>query len=240
MKAWILYRLKQGILLSSVCIGFFGCASDPGNKNYLSEPNLPITGRIDKAQSDTTISTLGTNVLAFGRVRWIENGVERTDYRSGWGWNLWFPYIQSPDDQSGVFVIEKDGSFTWKVPKGQYIIHQSELRDPWDGMHYLPNNKFVFDTNRSANAVCLGTMVIEISSSRDVIGGIRFKEQRIRIDDDCEALSQQFHSRYPDPNFVETKSLMQYNPNMPIPKNIKNFNSFKGIFQSIYPSLMLH
>lgn len=240
MKRWKFLRIAQSMVFCAVCITFFGCASDPGNKNYLSEPNLPISGRVDKAPADTNLSTLSTDVLAFGRVRWIENGVERSEYRSGWGWNLWFPYIQSPDDKSGVLVIEKDGSFTWKVPRGQYIIHQTELRDPWDGMHYFPYNKFTFDTNRSANAVCLGTMVIEISSSRDLIGGIWFKDRQVRIDNDCETLSRQFHSRYPDPNLTETTSLMQYNPNLSLPQDLKDFNTFKGIFKALYPAFIMH
>lgn len=238
MKNWIFTHTLHLILLSSVMFGIFGCASDPGSKNYFSDPNLPIRGRVDKAPSDTNASSLGSDVLVFGRIRWIENGVERTEYRTGWGWNLWFPYIQSPDYRSGIFVIEKDGSFTWKIPKGLYIIHQTELRDPWDGMHYLPYNKFVFDTNRPANAVCLGSMVVDVSSSRNLLGFYLFKDQRIRIDDDCEVLSQQFHSRYSDPNFVETKSLMRYDPNISIPSDIENFNTIKGIFKALYPVLM--
>lgn len=240
MKEWMVNYAKQGIILSIICIGLFGCASDPGNKNFLSDPNLPIRGRIDKAPTDTNLSTLGTSVLAFGKVRWIENGVERTEYRSGWGWNIWFPFIQSSNDKSGIFVIEKDGSFTWKIPQGLYIIHQTEIRTGWDGIHFFPYNKFVFDTNSSANAVCLGSMVVNISSSRDLIGSYWYKDQHIHIDDECEALTRQFHSRYPDPNFVEKKSLMRYEPNISIPKDLEKFNTFRGIFKSIYPALMIH
>lgn len=237
MKPFRFQALLRTALACSIGLFLYGCASDPGNKNYLSEPNLPITGRIDKAPADITPAALESNVLAYGRVRWIENGEERTDYRSGWGWNLWFPYIQSPNDKKGVLVIEKDGMFTWKVPKGLYIIYQTELRDAWDGMHYLPNDKYVFDTNRSADAVCLGTLVIEQSSSRDMIGGAWLKNRRIHVENDCKALSRQFHSRYPDPNFTETTSLIQYNPDIAIPEDIKRYNEFKSIFQALYPIL---
>lgn len=235
MRRAILQRAVSGLWLGTAAIAFFGCASDPGNKNYLSEPNLPITGRIDMAPTDTSASTLGSDVLAFGRIRWIENGVERTEYRSGWGWNIWFPYIQAPDDRIGTFVVEKDGSFTWKVPKGYYIIYQTELRDPWDGMHYFHQDKFTFEVDLSANAVCLGTLLIETSSSRDLIGGILFKDQHVRIVDDCDTLSAQFHSRYPDPNLVESTSLLRYDPNIPIPKDLKLIKTFKNIFKAVFP-----
>lgn len=214
-----------------------GCASHPGNANYLSEPNLPIRGRIDKAPVETKASTLESDVLLFGKIRWIENGNERNEYRSGWGWNIWFPFYRMEDGESGLFVIEKDGLFFWRVPKGSYLIHRIEWRDAWDGLHFL-NSKVAIDATKEEKALCLGTLTFDIQSSRNTIGGLVPKNIKGDVEDNCDALEQQFHTQYRDSGLKTSTSLMRFNPNLPIPENIKDMNRFKDIFRSLTPGLM--
>lgn len=190
-------------------IGLGGCAVNQNGLNYLTEPNLPITGRIDVAPSDTEAYSLAQEVLAFGRVRWFENGVERMEYRSGWGWNIWFPYEQSEVRHSGLFVVERDGTFTWRIPRDFYTLTSIRWREPVDGLHAYSQHNILFDTRGTSNSICLGTLNIYLNAKRDLIGGLWIQEMELRIDDDCTALSEQFHARYPDPRFSDSKSLMR-------------------------------
>ncbi|NNM80415.1 MAG: hypothetical protein HKM01_08175 [Gallionella sp.] len=217
--------------------GMSGCVSEPGHNNYFSEPNLPIHGRIDKAAEDTMAASLGADVLVFGRIRWFDNGEERTEYRSGWGWNVWLPFFRTQDKQFGLFVVEKDGTFTWRIPRGVYISNRLRWRDPWDGVHFI-NPSVAFEATDGANALCLGTLAVGLGSKRDIIGKLLIKSVQVRIDDDCETLSQQFHAKYTDPNLVAAKSLMRFDPRMPIPKELEERSNMQDFGLAISRSLM--
>lgn len=195
-------------------IALGGCAPEPRRMNYFSEPNLPITGRIDRAPPDTTIQTLGSDVLVFGRLRWIDNGEERTDYRSAWGWNVWLKFVQIEHLDFGVFVVEKDGQFTWRIPPGSYLLNRAGWRDPVNGLHwFLPLLRF--DARRGeADALCLGTLVIDPHSRKDALGGRYSGGIGIRVDDDCDRLAERFRSRYPGSEWRVGKSLLVFDPQL--------------------------
>lgn len=223
--------------LGAAVAGISGCASEPGHNNYFSEPNLPIRGRVDKAPADTTAASLGSDVLAFGRIRWFDNDEERTEYRSGWGWNVWLPYFRTQDDQTGLFVVEKDGSFTWRIPRGSYIFYRIGWRDPWDGLHFI-DPKVAFEATDGAQALCLGTLVVKLKSKRDFIGGLWVKSVKIRVDDDCDSMSLQLHRRYTDPNIVEAKSLMRFDPKVHIPKELEERIRMEDFGRAMIPGLL--
>lgn len=227
--------LKIGAALSVVLAG---CASEPGHMNYLSEPNLPITGRIDKAPESLTPENLGSDVLVFGRLRWIDNGQERADYRSGWGWNVWLRFFRDNPMQNGLFVVEKDGQFTWRIPRGSYTYYQIGWREVSDGLHYL-EPKVRFETGNGINAICLGTLMVDISTKRDVLGGHWIKNVGIQVDDDCDRLSERFKTRYPSGEFLLGKSLMTFDNKLEIPKSYKLRNSLIGISRALNPNLFL-
>ena len=224
--------------LAALCLVIAGCASEPGQMNYLSEPNLPITGRVDKAPESLTADTLGSDVLVYGRLRWIDNGEERTDYRSGWGWNVWLRYFRDYPERSGLFVVEKDGQFTWRIPRGTYTVYQLEWREVSDGMHYLVP-KLRFEPPASANAVCLGTLLIDIRSKRDVIGGHWVKNIGIQVDDDCDRLGARFATHYTDSKLVAGKALMRFDAQMQIPRSLQNRNALLGISRALNPNLFM-
>ncbi len=225
------------IYLIVLALGASGCASEPANKNYLSEPNLPIRGRVDRAPTDISATTLGADVLVYGRFRWFENDEERTEYRNSWGFNIWLPYYRFQDEQTGLFVVEKDGTFTWRIPKGSYIFYQIAWFDAWDGRHSLAP-KVTFDAATEAQALCLGTLVAKLKRHRDLLGKIWIEGLSVRIDDDCDALSLQFRAKYHDSNFLESKSLMQFDPQMQLPKELDERNKMENIFRAISPGLM--
>jgi hypothetical protein len=220
-------------------LGFLliGCASEPGHMNYFSEPNLPITGRIDKAPENIQAKELGGDVLAFGRLRWIDNGQERQDYRSGWGWNVWLRYFRESSSDMGLFVVEKDGQFTWRIPQGSYVYYQVGWRDPAIGLQYLvPKVRFNVRTN--ANAVCLGTLIIDITTKRDLFGGHWLRNAGIQVDDDCDLLAERFQSLYKDKNLVVSKSIMEFDEHLRLPKSFEARNSLIGILRTLNPNLV--
>jgi hypothetical protein len=230
-------RWLPAVLLSTVVAGLSGCASEPGQKNYLSEPNLPIHGRVDKAPENTTAASLESDVLAFGRIRWFDNGDERTEYRSGWGWNVWFPFYRIQDDGVGRFVVEKDGSFTWRIPRGSYILNRIGWRDAWDGLHAIYDPRVAFEATDTSKAICLGTLVVNLKSKRDIIGKLLVKNVQLRVDDDCSSLALQFHAKYADPDLVEAKSLMRFDPDMRIPEKLQERNKMDDFWLSV-PGLL--
>lgn len=237
MLSLFLRRLVWIVSIHAITFVFFGCASQPGQPNYFSEPNLPISDRIDKAAENTTAASLGQDILVYGRLRWLDNDEERTEYRSTWGWNVWFPYFRTQDAQSGRFFVEEDGSFTWRIPKGSYLFYRIDFRDAWDGMHYV-EPKVSFEATNSAQAICLGTLVINLKSRRDLIGKLWINGLQIRVDDECDALSTQFHAKYTDPSIVDAKSLMRFDPNMAIPAELQRRNQIGDLFRILTPGLM--
>ncbi|OIR10468.1 hypothetical protein GALL_77800 [mine drainage metagenome] len=230
-------RWLSAVLLSAVVGSLSGCASEPGQKNYFSEPNLPIHGRVDKAPENTTAASLESDVLAFGRIRWFDNGDERTEYRSGWGWNVWFPFYRIQDDGVGRFVVEKDGSFTWRIPRGSYILNRIGWRDAWDGLHAIYDPKVAFEATDTSKAICLGTLVVNLKSKRDIIGKLLVKSVQLRVDDDCSSLALQFHAKYTDPDLVEARSLMRFDPDMRIPEKLQERNKTDDFWLSV-PGLL--
>ena len=202
--------------ISIVSLVLVGCSSEPGHMNYLSEPNLPITGRIDKAPENTLAQTLGSDVLVFGRLRWRDNGEERSDYRSGWGWNVWLRYLRDNGRDIGLFVVEKDGQFTWRIHQGSYTYYQVGWREPSNGIQYLVS-KVRFDAKNDADALCLGTLTINITTSRDLVGSHWLRNAQIQVDDDCDLLTNRFRSLYKDKDIVVGKSLMQFDENLRMP-----------------------
>lgn len=222
---------------AALTVVIVGCASEPGQMNYFSEPNLPITGRIDKAPETITAESLGSDVLVFGRLRWIDNGQERTDYRSGWGWNVWLRYFRDDGNNYGLFVVEKDGQFAWRIPRGSYTYYQAGWREVSDGLHYLVP-KVKFDTHSNSNAICLGTLLIDITTKRDVIRGHWLKSVGIQVDDDCDQLSERFKTHYTDRNLILGKSLMRFDEKLRIPKSFETRNALVGAARALNPNLL--
>lgn len=229
---------RLGLYASSiVSFALLGCASEPGQMNYFSEPNLPITGRIDKAPENTLAQALDTDVLVFGRLRWIDNGEERHDYRSGWGWNVWLRYFRDDGSNTGLFVVEKDGQFTWRIPKGSYTYYQVGWREPVNGLQYLAP-KVRFEARKDFHALCLGTLLVEITTKRDLVGSHWLRSAQIQVDDDCDRLTDRFRSLYKDKDIVVGKSLMQFDEKLRLPKSFETRNSLTGVLRVLNPNLM--
>ena len=194
--------------------------------------------KIDIAQSDITVASLKGDALVYGRIRWIENGKVRSKYKHAYGWNIWPQFLRLDDMEEGALSVEDDGTFTWKLPRGDYIFHQIYWFDSWDGRHrFTP--KVAFHIPNGANAYCLGTFVINLKGKRDLIGGLWVKSVKIHIKDDCVSLDDQFRSRYRDPDLKIAKSLMIFDQHMPDrPNSLKEKDELQDFIRAITPGLM--
>lgn len=242
MKIAVCHRLTQGrripargwlsnfllfVLLLVLFYLFSGCAA-----------NMEKGGQTAISPSNTTAALLGNEALAYGRIKWIQNGEERTEYKHSFGWNIWPKYLRLNDMVDGSLNVNEDGTFTWLLPKGVYIVHQIHWFDSWDGLHrFTP--KVAFLVPDYANTYCLGTLVIDLRTKRDIIGGLWVKGIKIRIDDECVAMVHEFRSRYSDPDLHHAKSLMIFDPDVPDrPHELEGRDKAQDFIRNIIPGVM--
>jgi hypothetical protein len=223
----MLNAYRAGIVCLSLAIFLVGCGG----------VFAPVR-RIETAPLETTAVSLGDSALVYGRIRWIENGEERTEYKHSYGWNIWPQFLRIDDMESGALSVEADGSFAWKMPRGTYLFHQIYWFDSWDGQHRL-TPKVAFQIPVDANAYCLGTLVISVQGKRDIIGGLWLKGVKVKIEDDCEDRDRQFRTRYRDQDLSIAKSLMIFDPRMPKrPEQLEEKDKFQDFIRAITPGLM--
>ena len=190
------------------------------------------------APQNITEAELDKEVLFFGRIRWIENGVERTDYKSTFGWNISAQYYRIDDEENGSIGVDENGYFTWRLPKGTYLAYQLRWFDSWDGLHRLPL-RLAFQAPQIQKAYCVGTLIVNIQTKRDLIGGLWIKHWELDINDSCDQDLKWFQSHYVNLKIPIEKSLLVYNPG--IPDNIQDLEQKErlgDIMRAIYPLFM--
>ena len=185
-----------------------------------------------------TETDLNKDVIFFGRIRWIENDVERTDYKSTLGWYISPHYYRIDDEENGTLEVNKNGYFTWRLPEGTYLAYQLTWFDSWDGFHHLPL-RLAFQAQQAQKAYCVGTITVKLQTKRDLIGGLRIKHWELDLNDSCEQDLKWFQARYVNLKIPIEKSLLVYNST--IPSNIKVLErkvKFEDFMRAIYPLFM--
>ncbi len=142
--------------------GLFGTA-------LLATGGCETAGNIDSAEEYVQSRSAGDDTLVFGRLRWIENGSERTVQNDIFGWSV-SPRLKRLEDRR-VFNTEIDagGAFLWDLAPGTYIIDRINYRDPMTG-NYLLVPKVAFVVPRTESAVYVGTLRADVVTSRDLLG----------------------------------------------------------------------
>ena len=218
--------VKLFLLLAAVLVALTGCAS-----TSLVEP----IGTINSAPTGITNAELNKDILVFGRIRWIQNGEERNDYYSAYGWNIWPKYFRVEDESNGILGVNNDGRFAWQLPKGTYIAYHLRWFDSWDGLHRLPL-RLAFQVPEPQKAYCIGTIIVNLTAKRDLIGGLWIKGWDIDLDDSCEQDSKWFQQHYSNLTMpIETTPLV-YDPD--IPDNIQGLErkeNMADFIRAIYP-----
>ena len=171
-------------------------------------------GTLPTAPSELTNTELGNDALVFGRVRWIQNGEERNDYRSAYGWNIWPEYFRTDDGKNGTLAVTEDGTFTWQLPVGTYLAFQLRWFDVWDGPHRIPL-RLAFRVPEAQHAYCIGTIIVKLDAKRDLIGGLWIKGSELVLENTCETDQHWFASRYANLALPMRKSLPVYDPAIP-------------------------
>ena len=214
------------LLLVVVSTVLSGCSS-----TSLVEP----IGTINSASQGITQAELKNDVLVFGRIRWIQNDEERTDYHSAYGWNIWPKYFRIEDESNGTLGVDNDGRFAWQLPKGTYIAYHLRWFDSWDGLHRLPL-RLAFQVPKPQKAYCIGTISVNLTAKRDLIGGLWIKGWEIDLDDSCEQDSKWFQKHYPNLTIPIEPSPLVYDPD--IPDNIQGLErkeNMADFIRVIYP-----
>ena len=218
--------VKLFLLLATVVVALTGCAS-----TSLVEP----IGTINSAPQNITNAELNKDVLVFGRILWIQNGEERNDYYSTYGWNIWPKYFRVEDESNGTLGVDNDGRFAWQLSKGTYIAYHLRWFDSWDGLHRLPL-RLAFQVSESQKAYCIGTIIVNLTARRDVIGGLWIKGWDIDLDDSCEQDSIWFQQHYSNLTITIETTPLVYDPD--IPDNIQGLErkeNMADFIRAVYP-----
>jgi len=195
-------------------------------------------GTINTVPTSIAETDLDNKGLVFGRIRWIQNDVERTDYRNAYGWNIWPQYFRIEDETNGALGVDEKGYFTWQLPKGTYIAYHLKWFDSWDGWHRLPL-RLAFQVPEGQKAYCIGAITVKLEAKRDLIGGLWIKRWELELDDTCEKDLQWFQERYANLNIPIEKSLLVYDPG--IPEDIHGLERKEqgaDFMRAIYPLFM--
>jgi hypothetical protein len=204
---------------------------------------LPITILVgcqssSLAPQNITNTELNKEVLFFGRIRWIQDGVERTDYKNTIGWNISAQYYRIDDEENGSLGVNENGYFTWRLPKGTYLAYSLTWQDSWDGLHRLPLH-LAFQATQAQKAYCVGTLIVKLQTKRDLIGGLWIKHRELELNDSCDQDLKWFQAHYVNLKLPIEKSLLVYNSN--IPDNIRDLEqkaNVSDIMRAIYPLFM--
>jgi hypothetical protein len=167
----------------------------------------------DTSAAETATADLTGRTVAFGKIRWIENGEERKEYKNAAGWNLQPQFLRVEDGDKGALEIDHDGAYAWALPRGTYILQQFQWTDGGSTYHVEP--KVGFQVPGSANAQCLGTVIVKLETKRGFFGKLTIEKTAIDIQDNCDSIAQDFSQRHADPPLKVANSLMWYAPQMP-------------------------
>jgi hypothetical protein len=190
------------------------------------------------APQSITEAELDKDVLFFGRVRWIQDGVERTDYKNTFGWNISPQYYRIDDEEKGSLGVEENGYFTWRLPKGTYLAYQLTWQDSWDGLHRLPL-RLAFQAPQAQKAYCVGTFIVKLQTKRDLIGGLWIKHWEMEINDSCDQDLKWFQTHYMNLTIPVEKSLLVYNSKIPDNvQRLKQKENLGDIIRAIQPLFM--
>lgn len=195
-------------------------------------------GTLPTAPTELSDTELGEEVLVFGRIRWIQNGEERTDYQSGYGWNIRPQYYRLEDGQHGTLGVAEDGTFTWQLPRGTYLAYQLKWFDSWDGWHRLPL-RLAFQAPQAHQAYCVGTLIVKLQAKRDLIGGLWIKDWNLELEDSCAEDQLWFAARYANLTLPLEKSLLVYDPDIPDTiQALEKKDDLADTLRAIYPLFM--
>jgi len=125
-----------------------------------------------------TIDSLGDKTLVYGHIRMLENGEERYRDSPSTYASISPRYLRLEDMEQGALTIEPDGRFFWVLPGGTYMLHQVNWFDNWDGPHRI-DPRLAFYVPTAINALCIGSLTIDIQGKRDFIGGLWIKGRNI-------------------------------------------------------------
>ena len=181
-----------------------------------------------------TVESLGGKTLVYGHIRMLENGEERYKDSPSTYESISPRYLRLEDMEQGTLTVTSDGSFFWVLPTGTYMLHQIHWFDNWDGPHRI-DPSLAFYVPPGTNALCAGSLTIDIMGKRDFIGGLWIKGRTIKVEDHCDML----YDKKINASLDKNKLLMVYNKGLPArPESLENRDKLIDFIRAIIPGLM--
>jgi hypothetical protein len=154
-----------------------------------------------------------SEALVFGKIMFIENGEEKVPY-GAWTRKP-FPTVFGVESEKYYVApeVEKDGSFYWKVPRGTYIISKVEYA-------YTVLPQVAFQAPPDAEAVYLGTLIIDVETKRIIAARHAEKINAISVVNEFDKAREALLSRNPGfPGRMEER-LMVHDKSIPIDEGL--------------------
>ena len=195
---------------------------------------LDPIGTVQTSPVEVTTADLDDQVIVFGRIRWINNGEERANYRNNYGWNIWPLYYRVEDKENGVLGVTETGHFAWQLPVGTYILYHARWFDDIAGQRRLPL-RLTFKAEKTGKAYCIGTLTIDLHSTRDALGMIKITSWNTLIDEGCEQERIWFTKRYTQLKIPVENTLLLHDARIPDTiVGLENKQRFSEFIQSLY------
>lgn len=171
---------------------------------------------IETAETAEALSSAQQNSnqsIAFGRLRWIENGAERQIDQSMFGWSI-APRLKRLEDRKIMNAqIDAGGHFIWSLPPGTYMIDRINYRDPMTGNYFLAP-KFAFKVPATGRSYYAGTMRVDAVSSRDFLGTLD-ADVRYSVEDNLSQETAYLRRKLGSNLGTVEKSLMVHDARLP-------------------------
>ena len=114
----------------------------------------------------------GTNTsMVVGRIEWLEKGVPKNNESGLLAFSIAPQLLRLEDRKRIAGELQASGEFVWQLQPGTYVINRINYRDPWSGNYFFVP-RVAFRIENPGTAYYVGTLRVDFSPERDLIGGM--------------------------------------------------------------------
>ena len=171
------------------------------------------TLEVSEVRSTAAAKPEADEAVIFGRLRILDNGQERNQYRSLWvGYSISLVRFGENETQTEVGIAE-DGTFIWKVPRGLYLFSRITYIEMNGAVEFYP--KAVFEIKPGQDGVYLGTLEIYAAIQRTT-AKVELLAHSVLVLDEYETDRDLFAERYPGFQGETETALMVHDSKLPV------------------------
>jgi hypothetical protein len=169
--------------------------------------------RLGRVGPGEAIALPESEALIFGKIIFIENNEEKAPY-GAWTRKPFPTVFQVESEKYYVGPeVERDGSFYWKVPRGTYVVSKVEYA-------YAVLPQVAFQTPPEADAVYLGTLIIDVETRQMVAFRYAEKINAISVVNEFDKAREALLSRNPGFSGRMEERLMVHDKSIPIDEGL--------------------